>query len=161
MFSMTKCVAAAAFGAGRADGALLAVPVVPAAALADGVAEVGRAVAKGVRWLRQTAALVLREAAEVLDPSPVARLRVYPVAGVAPPPPVAMPVKAPAPVLVIASAAQVTAEAEGPAPVDLAAVLAEHGSVRAAARAVGVAESTFRGRCRKAGVQLPGRRAKG
>jgi transcriptional regulator with PAS, ATPase and Fis domain len=70
-------------------------------------------------------------------------------------------------VLVAPSAAQVT-DGSGPevqldAPTVDAAVeadvirraLAEHGSVRAAARQLGIAESTLRGRCRKLGIATP------
>jgi hypothetical protein len=87
---------------------------------------------------------------------------------------VAPEVEAPAPVeavpagpviLTMPSAAQVTAE-EAPAVLplrragdDLAELLATHGGVRAAARALGIAESTLRSRCRKAGVPT-GRKAK-
>ena len=74
-----------------------------------------------------------------------------------------LPVEAPAPVLVMASAARATeAPAATTAPnCDLWDALAQQGTVRAAARALGIAESTFRGRCRRAGVPLPGRKAKG
>ena len=64
--------------------------------------------------------------------------------------PVEEPVVLPCP---MPSAARVTTEPQG-----LAAALEKYGTVRAAARALGVAESTLRGRCRKAGVKLPGRR---
>jgi hypothetical protein len=75
---------------------------------------------------------------------------------------------APAAVLVAPSAAQVTDGTGGPivqldAPAVDAVVeadvirraLAEHGSVRAAARQLGIAESTLRGRCRKLGIATP------
>ena len=155
MFGMTRCVVRAAFGAGRGDGALLAVPVIPAAALADGLAETGRAAAKGVAWLRRAAARVLRSAAEALDPVPVAEARTYPLA---------LPVEAPAPeeapVLTMPAAAQVT-DAPTRARPRCAELLAQHGSIRAAARAAGVAESTFRGWCRKEGVKAPAQARKG
>jgi hypothetical protein len=75
------------------------------------------------------------------------------------PEPVVLPMRAaaqavdvPAPV---AQAVPESAPATGEA---LAAALAEHGTVRAAARALGVAESTFRSRAKRAGVVLPGRK---
>jgi hypothetical protein len=169
MFQVTRSVVAAVFGAGRSDGALAILPAVPAVALCEGVglaaaAGVG-AVRAGVSWLRGRLADGLRAAADVLKPLPVATAASYPVAQVA------APVEAPAPVeepviLAMPSAAQCTVE-EAPAVLplrpageDLAALLEKHGSVRAAARALGVAESTLRGRCKKAGVQLPGRKGK-
>jgi hypothetical protein len=140
--------------------ALATVPAVPAVALAEAAAAGVRAVGRAVSWVRRKLAAGLRAAAERLDPVPVvSRLEVR-LARLAP-----AAVRAGAPVILpMPSAAQVTTEDAPavlplrPAGDDLAAALEKHGSVRAAARALGVAESTLRGRCRKAGVKLPGRK---
>jgi transcriptional regulator of acetoin/glycerol metabolism len=42
----------------------------------------------------------------------------------------------------------------------LAAALAERGSIRAAAQALGVAESTLRGRLKRHGIEAPSRRGR-
>jgi hypothetical protein len=132
--------------------------------LVDGMAAGVQAVRQGVSWLRRAAARVLRSAAAALDPLPVG----VPVPVVeaeeewpderwtiAPEAPAEAVPEAPA-VLVMPAAAQVT---EAPAPANaLAAVLERCGSVRAAARELGVAESTLRGRMRNAGVKAPGRK---
>jgi hypothetical protein len=138
--------------------ACLTVPVIPAVAVAELGAAAVQAVGRGVSWLRGRLAAGLRRVAAVLDAVPVAELAEYPVAQLAPVPVVEdVPVEA-APVLTMASAAQETRPAAGD---DLAAVLAEQGSVRAAARHLGVAESTLRGRLKKQGIPLPGRKARG
>ncbi len=70
-----------------------------------------------------------------------------------------------APVLVMAGAAQetdegiemATAVAADPA-LTLSIALEDHGTVRSAAKALGIAESTFRSRCKKLGVAMPGRK---
>jgi hypothetical protein len=170
MFATTQAVCGMAFGAGRGDAALLAVPVIPAVALVDVGAAAVQAVAGGVSWLRRRIGLAALAVAERCGVVPVASPAVYPVATVAAPVPVEAPAKLWSPevveecgddaplVLVMPSAAQ---ETTAPAGDDLAAALAQHGSVRATAKALGIAESTLRGRLRKAGVKLPGRKAKG
>jgi hypothetical protein len=167
---------------GERDGVegLAVLAAAPAVALGEGavltVRETVRAAGSGARralgWLRRTAARALRAAAEVLDPAdtaPVAEGRRYdlvtlrrdtaPAVPLVPDVPVVLPMRA---------AAQVTEDVEAPAlPVevfgwtwDYAALLAEHGTVRAAARATGIAESTFRSRCKRLGVAVPGRKGK-
>jgi hypothetical protein len=180
MLRITSRLVASVFGTGRGDLAVLGLPLVPAAAVADvGMAVAGAVRAEAASWaarlrqgvalVRQQAAALLRSAAEVLDPLPVAqeaapvvvvRDVVRPVLCRVELPVVEAPVEAvPVP---MPSAAQVTVEAPTPdAGADLAAALEKHGTVRAAARALGIAESTFRGRCRKLGVKTPGRKAQG
>jgi transcriptional regulator with GAF, ATPase, and Fis domain len=119
----------------------------------------------------------LRQAAGIIDPRPQANraaqeareshpaveATVRPPAAPGPgrePVAQAEPVLTPAPVLMPA-AARLTVEA--PATCQdtegerqrLAAALAAHGSIRAAARALGVAESTLRGRLRRHGIEAP------
>ena len=161
---------------GELDGVtgLAALAVSPAVAMVEAGAAAATAVRSGLRGLRQALASGLRRLADRIEaPAPVpARLVVpdprtgsvmyaeeaqpAPVVEVVPEAPVILPVAVPMP-----SAAQVTVEAAPVADLDLAGLLETHGSVRAAARALGVAESTLRGRLRKAGVKLPGRKAKG
>jgi hypothetical protein len=139
---------------------------------------------QGVSWLRRAAAGALRAVAKVLDPLPVqvpaveVRDVVWPVLYRVELPVVEVPTPVEAaPVLAMPSAAQVTAEEapvaveEAPAPAaeygpvtcreEAEEALARWDTVRAAARACGIAESTLRSRCRKWGVPLPGRKAKG
>lgn len=142
--------------------ALATVPVVPAVALAEcGVAAV-RAVGRAAGWLRRGVAAGLRALAEVIDPAPSV---LPPVEYVY----VELPASVEAPsfvedeapvILPMPSAAQATAETVERAQVETpeARALAECGGVRAAARALGVAESTLRGRLKKQGVTLPKRR---
>jgi hypothetical protein len=155
---------------GERDGVegLAVLAAAPALALGEGavltVRETVRAAGSGARralgWLRRTAARALRAAAEVLDPAPVAEARTFPLATVRQEAAPAVPLVPDAPVvLAMPAAAQVTAPPADGAPA-LQDALAQHSTVRAAARALGIAESTFRGRCRKAGVPLPGRKAK-
>jgi hypothetical protein len=179
MLRITSRLVASVFGTGRGDLAVLGLPLVPAAALADvGMAVAGAVRAEAAAWaarLRQAVAAVrvglaerLRAVAEVLGPLPVAqeaapevvvRDVVRPVLCRVELPVVEAPVEAvPVP---MPSAAQVTVEAAPDVGADLAAALEKHGTVRAAARALGIAESTFRGRCRKFGVKTPGRKAQG
>jgi hypothetical protein len=116
---------------------------------------------------------VLRAAAEVLDPAPVAEARAFPLATLrqeaeAP----AVPLVPDAPVvLAMPAAAQVTAptvieaaeKAEAGNPREaalLAANLATYGTLRATARGLGMAESTLRSRCKRLGVAVPGRKGK-
>jgi hypothetical protein len=90
----------------------------------------------------------LRQAADLIDPRPVDESASAPTV---PPAVEAVPVPMPA-------AARVTVEAPDrreDARERLAAALAEHGSIRAAARALGIGESTLRGRSKRYGTEAP------
>jgi Bacterial regulatory protein, Fis family len=101
-------------------------------------------------------AVRLRQVAAVIGPRPTAEPNLLPAieTTIAPE---SLPQAEPVPCL-MASAAQVTFEA--PAHADdererLAATLAEHGSIRAAARVLGLGESTLRGRLKRHGIEAP------
>jgi hypothetical protein len=183
MLRLTRGLVASVFGAGRGDMAVLGLPLIPAAAVADvAVAAVSR-LRQAVAVVRVGLAERLRAVAECLDPVPVATADDRPSraaiwcdgydTGRAHGEAAAAVADVPPTVLVMASAAQVTAEEAVPesAPelppkptaghTELTEALLLHGSVRGAARALGIAESTFRSRCKKLGVQTPSRKAKG
>jgi len=99
----------------------------------------------------------LRRAAVVIDPWHQAEEETAPEPACEPVVPAA-----PVPVLMPA-AAQVTVEAPARTAGErerLAAALAEHGSIRAAARALGVGESTLRGRLKWYGIEAPSGRGR-
>jgi hypothetical protein len=97
-----------------------------------------------------------QEAQAAPEPLPAVEATVEPPAD---PEPACEPVAQAEPVPVpMPAAAQVTVE--GPAHTEgererLAAALAEHGSIRAAARALGIGESTLRGRLKRHGIEAP------
>ena len=162
--------------AGQTDGVtgLAALAVSPAVALVEAGAAAVDAVRSGLRGLRHKLAVGLRRLADRIEaPAPVARLVVpdprtgsvmyadealpAPVVEVVPEAPVILPVAVPMP-----SAAQVTRpESWEDIAAPLVKAVEEHGGVRAAARALGIAESTLRSRVKRAGLTLPGRKAKG
>jgi hypothetical protein len=117
----------------------------------------------------------LRQAAGIIDPSPLATTEAQAtyeplpaVEATVDPPATPEPVSVPVP-LVMLAAAQVTVEGpavEARAPTEpgtdeererLAAVLTAHGTIRGAARALGVGESTLRSRLKRHGVEAPTR----
>jgi hypothetical protein len=123
---------------------------------------------------RLTLAACLRRSADAIDPPPASAPTALAVALAAPETPASVeapepPPAAPEPAsealaqskpVPMPAAAQVTVEAPSPSCPDgerrrLAAALAEHGSVRGAARALGVGESTLRGRLKRNGVEAP------
>ncbi|HKI33600.1 MAG TPA: hypothetical protein VKA46_17225 [Gemmataceae bacterium] len=164
---LTTELMATVFGADRGDMALVAMPLVPAAALVDGVTAATDVARRGVSWLRRRIGLAALAVAQRCGVVPVATAAVYPVASLPPVADVVIPFQGGEP-YEPAVAAQAVEAPSAPATVEpipapavadgLRAALETHGTVRAAARALGVAESTLRGRCRKAGVKLPGRR---
>jgi hypothetical protein len=193
MFEATKAAAATvAAGVRQTAGGLATLPVAVAVEGAAAVAAAGKATAvamcqaeaalasaaaRGLSWCRRATARVLRSAAEVLDPSPVAEARrpvvvADPLCGSVRLVDVATPIppgRALVPVAAVPAAAQAVAVASPKRPAEpvatdgadeLRALIEQHGSVRAAARAVGVPESTLRGRLRKAGIVCPRARAR-
>jgi hypothetical protein len=169
MFATTQAVCGAVFGTGRGDWALLAMPLAPAAVLADGVTAAAVQVRQGWSWLRKAAARVLRNAAERLDPAPrgvpvpvveaveVPELRpvAVPVEAV-PEAPVILP--AAAPVLVQAAAAQVTAAPAADvvdATRDRLHEAVSRLGIRGAARELGYSEATCRRLCKSWGIVSP------
>ena len=165
--------------AGQTDGVtgLAALAVSPAVAMVEAGAAAVAAMRSGLRGLRHALASGLRRLADRIEaPAPVAARLVVPdprtgsvmyaeeappapVVEVVPEAPVILPVPAPVP---MPSAAQVTRpETWEDIAAPLVKAVEEHGSVRAAARALGIAESTLRSRVKRAGLTLPGRKAKG
>jgi hypothetical protein len=144
--------------------------------VADALTGGVRGLRAAVRWARRQAAEALRQTAELLDALPVAALAEDDDQAEAPdvlPMPIVLPMPS-VPAVPMPAAAQVTVEApavEAPArgratdddrarpdPLDGGAIawaLLQHGSIRAAARALSVPESTLRVQCRKAGVRSP------
>ncbi len=150
MLSLTRQCLSASFGSGRSDAALLAVPLIPAAAVLDvtvaTVESVRQAVRSAASWLRRTVGQAALRVAKACDVVPTAtRLEVRLAALCLPlvSAPAAVVPSETLPVLPMPSAAQVTPE---PVLIDYRAAVKEHGSVRAAARALGIAESTLRRR---------------
>jgi hypothetical protein len=140
---------------------------------------VASAASRSVRFLRRFGAALLRDLADVLDvPAPVATVRpavlvvADPLTGSVREVNVAVPIpatRALVPVVAAPVAAQAAAVASPkrraePAAAsgedELRALIERHGSVRAAARAVGVPESTLRGKLRRAGIVCPRARAR-
>jgi len=164
---LTSELMASVFGADRGDMALVGMPLVPAAALADVATAAADGVRRGLSWLRRRIGLAALAVAQRCGVVPVATAAVSPVASLPPVADVVIPFQGGEP-YEPAVAAQAVEAPSAPATVEpipapavadgLRAALETHGTVRAAARALGVAESTLRGRCRKAGVKLPGRR---
>jgi hypothetical protein len=140
--------------------------VIPGALMVDGARAGAGAAAKAWGWLRRKAGCVLRAMADVIDPRS-APVPCYELGSdperVQAPDPIILPM--PEPML---SAAQVTAARAPRKRVPLPAhqaeairrAIAEHGSIRAAARALGIPESTLRSRAKAAGIELPTRRGK-
>ncbi len=158
MLSLTRACLSASFGHGRSDAALLAVPLVPAAAVLDvtvaTVESARQTLRSATSWLRRTVGQAALRVARACDVVPTAtrlevRLARLTLPLVSAPSTIALPnAVVPSetlPVLPMPSAAQVTVES-APALIDYRAAVAEHGSVRAAARALGIAESTLRRR---------------
>ncbi len=157
MFRMTRCVVSSVFGGDRGDGALIGLPLIPAVAVGEMCRAAVSGIISGVAFLRRKAAKVLRQAAEQLDPAPVAsrldvrlaRLSLPLVA--APTTTLSKACITPSereevpPVLVMPSAAQETVDH------DYRGLVESYGSIAKAAKAIGIPSSTFRGRLKKQG----------